>query len=1320
MKRFLILLALAVCAYGQTGLGKSTITCLDKDGDGYGVGPGCLGPDADDNDVSVHTGAQAISKRGSLAAFLAYRQYNPTHIWYMAPASASPNCQSSIGACIGNDSTGVEDDINHPFRTWSAIQARVAAGHMVMMRDAWTDYIYNTKSGSAGSPVIYMSFPGEAAFLNRSVVASSSIGLLDVSWIVVDGIRATDYACFGGGSTAAYPAATTFHDNIFRNLECVHGGGLGGIALFNGLVNVTIEDCVFHDNVSGGDPQHEIYIGSRTIPSSNVTVRRNILYNSASYPIFQFNGRVTNLFLEQNLLYNGPGTTCISLMEGVSNSFIRNNVCFNSAGALAIVNYDGTCYDGSAATGICPYDQTYNLIENNTFYTGARDSSGQSGLVQPALAVLIATTGCPHPYAAGTSYSAGMTALYPYGATGGTIYTSIGSGNIGHTPPSAEWTTGAICDMTKVGDLGHNTYRNNIFVANSGGSVNYSPANFRMCTIASTMSGGCTLDTGETTLATSTFNNNIFWSTGGGSSGAISTGPNPSYGYTHHHCADLPALTASSVGCINSDPLFVASDPSAYWATPSSFNLALNSGSPALGAGTAVGAPAIDLWGTPRANPPAIGAYESAGQAGGSGPAVSALSCAPSSLASGSTATCTVTLGQPAGATAAVVAVSSSSQSLTVPTTVSVAANAIGATFTATAGTISSGQAAVVNATLNGSSQTFAVTLVAPTVLSSLSCSPASLTSGATSTCAVTVTQPAGSGGVAVALASGSSALSVPATVSIPAGVTTATFAATAGAFSSTQTAVVTATLNGSSQTASVILTTPTQGISVSCTPASLASGATSTCTVTLTQPAGAGGATLALASSTQTLTVPASMSVATGTSTATFSATAGTIAATQSAVLTATLNGASSTASITLTAGGGSTQSWQQLSSTMLTSVCPANNFGGLPYPFASMCGNVVNAWSGGTADTRRNRLVIWGGGHGDYQGNEIYALNLTAAPPTMTRLTNPSAWNYSVSYEVNPDGTPTSRHTYNDLVYLPVQDALFSFSGGLPSGGGTNHTWMFTFADNTWHAQDPVKGFNPTTIASSVTGAACVYDPNTQTVFCIDGNTSYLLQYNPATNTYTKLSIGAAYPLAATPAIDPVRKLMIFMGNASDGITFKVSAVDISGNDRNYTVQDWTSQVTGCAGMSANWPGLVYDSAMSKFVGYPNQGGTVYIFDAGTKTCVAQTFASGPQTAAGTWGTFGRFQYFPSLNTVVLVNAANQNAYTLRLSSTPVGTSSACDLNGDGTVDALDVQIAINQALGISVCSTAALTGNGQCTVIGVQRVINASLGGACIVGP
>ncbi len=59
------------------------------------------------------------------------------------------------------------------------------------------------------------------------------------------------------------------------------------------------------------------------------------------------------------------------------------------------------------------------------------------------------------------------------------------------------------------------------------------------------------------------------------------------------------------------------------------------------------------------------------------------------------------------------------------------------------------------------------------------------------------------------------------------------------------------------------------------------------------------------------------------------------------------------------------------------------------------------------------------------------------------------------------------------------------------------------------------------------------------------------------------------------------------------------------------------------------------------------------------------------------------------------------------------------ACDLNGDGTVNVVDVQLAINQALGLAACTTADLQQNGQCNVIDVQRIIDMVLGGSCLTG-
>src|SRR5205085_2540222 len=110
--------------------------------------------------------------------------------------------------------------------------------------------------------------------------------------------------------------------------------------------------------------------------------------------------------------------------------------------------------------------------------------------------------------------------------------------------------------------------------------------------------------------------------------------------------------------------------------------------------------------------------------------------------------------------------------------------------------------------------------------------------SGATSTCTVTLTSAALTGGASVGLSSNNAALTVPVSVTVLAGATTANFTATAGTVAANQTATVTATLNGTA-TASVTVTPPPPAVSnLQCLPASVVSGASSTCTVTLSRAA--------------------------------------------------------------------------------------------------------------------------------------------------------------------------------------------------------------------------------------------------------------------------------------------------------------------------------------------------------------------------------------------------------------------------------------------------------------------------------------------------
>ena len=62
---------------------------------------------------------------------------------------------------------------------------------------------------------------------------------------------------------------------------------------------------------------------------------------------------------------------------------------------------------------------------------------------------------------------------------------------------------------------------------------------------------------------------------------------------------------------------------------------------------------------------------------------------------------------------------------------------------------------------------------------------------------------------------------------------------------------------------------------------------------------------------------------------------------------------------------------------------------------------------------------------------------------------------------------------------------------------------------------------------------------------------------------------------------------------------------------------------------------------------------------------------------------------------------------------------SSNTCDLNGDGVANVLDVQLAVNMALGMRPCNSF-INGPFVCNVLVVQRVINAANGGACVVSP
>jgi hypothetical protein len=196
-----------------------------------------------------------------------------------------------------------------------------------------------------------------------------------------------------------------------------------------------------------------------------------------------------------------------------------------------------------------------------------------------------------------------------------------------------------------------------------------------------------------------------------------------------------------------------------------------------------------------------------------------------------------------------------------------------------------------------------------PAALSSVALNPTSVTGGSPSTGTVTLSGPAPSGGAAVSLWSdNTAAATVPASVTVAAGASSATF--TMGTSAVTTSTPVTISALYASVTKTAPLTVLPQALptlsSLTLNPTSVTGGSPSTGTVTLSGPAPVGGATVSLSSgNTAVATVPASVTVAAGASSATFTVSTNPVTTSTPVTISASYAGVTKTASLTVAPPG-------------------------------------------------------------------------------------------------------------------------------------------------------------------------------------------------------------------------------------------------------------------------------------------------------------------------------------------------------------------------------------------------------------------------------
>ena len=186
-------------------------------------------------------------------------------------------------------------------------------------------------------------------------------------------------------------------------------------------------------------------------------------------------------------------------------------------------------------------------------------------------------------------------------------------------------------------------------------------------------------------------------------------------------------------------------------------------------------------------------------------PSASSLALNPTSVTGGSqTSTATVTLSGPAPTAGAEVTLSSNNAAASVPPSVTVPAGSSSTTFKVNTSPVAVSTVTTIFASYDGVTPSASLSVTPPTV-SSLTLNPSSVVGGVgTSTGTVTLSGPAPAGGAQVMLSSDNSAASVPPSVIVPAGSTSATFTVNTSLVLVSTSATISASYNNTSQSATL------------------------------------------------------------------------------------------------------------------------------------------------------------------------------------------------------------------------------------------------------------------------------------------------------------------------------------------------------------------------------------------------------------------------------------------------------------------------------------------------------------------------------------
>lgn len=384
-----------------------------------------------------------------------------------------------------------------------------------------------------------------------------------------------------------------------------------------------------------------------------------------------------------------------------------------------------------------------------------------------------------------------------------------------------------------------------------------------------------------------------------------------------------------------------------------------------------------------------------------------------------------------------------------------------------------------------------------------------------------------------------------------------------------------------------------------------------------------------------------------------------------------------------------------------------------------------VFTAWGGGIITEQgvyngstflaEPAMVVFGGGHTDYGGNELYALaKLQSDTPIYLRLrdaTSPAPTN------VNFDGSgnPVSRHTYQTISWVGgTRNWLFSAGALFRYTDASSHLVghyanLDTSSPNTNNPWNQVASMPGGGGAGNIT----CWDSVNDVVWFNGLAANQVGYYDPSVNSWS--DAGFKSPSAGTnahSAIDTTRGLWFAVWAGSTAVQgYNVSAKSVSSD--YYTVN-----TTGTAPPSGDNKSILWDPIDDRFVVWAG-GNTLYYLTPPTTnpgqggnawTWSSQTYTGSTVPSAQTNSTFGRFAYLSDPRCYVLWYDAVTDPYFFRPDSAvdPTITGTLSVTNANDTVSATGVTTIVGTSSTTNTNDT--ISASGTITAIGTSNTIAA----------